>query len=1134
MKTEENISLTEESKKQDKQDHFSDIEDSNDSFQVNVNFIKNKTTTSNFNFNIEITNEPKEKNKSQNNSRRNTRLSLKDFLESHQEIFPNLKEQNYKKSKNKIPKPKMNTSKTENSTTFFENSSIMKKNIEISLSENDIIEGENSENEYKKEPQTPNTKIYSYYQKLRDDFEKTGILFEDKDFPCNQSIFCNERENPDGEFEIEFERPAIEEDGICFFSVEPHASSNYNIEHEFKISRGILNDKFFVGAVLMLFQKYNEYFTNLVLDFQHVNDNLKAGFCGFQFFIDGEWKTVTVDTKLPCHQRGEFSLSKALTPKSPFWISLFEKAYAKLFGSYTVLNDNLLKDYLVDFTGGWSKMIKINKDNLDEKSKKFYFDEIMRCIGQGYLIGCMKYDEEKIKDELNESISDKDNSDEEKIILNTIYTILNIVEYENLKLIFLCNHWNKGKLQYKYGPEDEIWEINKKLTEKLEYTVSTTDGTFWMLFDDFIISYNTIYYCRIFPEEWANYVIPGIWSGESSGGSPQNSHPWFPEQRINLNQNKVPIGRGTTYLSSNLATASIVPKNKISMKKTTNISNSDKSTTGQKSPIKVQSAVSQIPLPPKKEIAIQCDFKRNIIIDTEEAFFLNPQYKIEVKNTTKIIISLMQKDQKINNGNYVKMNFIVVYTKGKYSRIWDLDERRLIKKAINDKEDGNRREIVMNIDFREIIRRYNCLNMKKLSFNKERIYINLIPYLEYTAKYEIEKKGNQRIFKPYRPEANYWLRIFANEDIYINELKRPFENKINGSWVNGISSGGPRFILNKKKYVENSHWPNNPQYLIKYKGNVKCKIILKKVGGHFANEETKVGLIITKPSYYDEDKEKLIKNNIEKHKKYIKEKIKLAPIQRIVKSTDNILRLKEVDLNKIFPKLSLNQSELIYESSYNNTYCASIQITLNRLDSPMIFIPTLSDRNASFDYEMKIYSNKQIEIYPLFNENCVTLSGEWNNNNAGGSHMTANENESKFNVDNGYKKLTYFDNPKFILEFDSKQWIKDLEFEILLSRMNSIWKNRLSQNIVNAMMSCYIFKNEKNGKWKKLCVNKDKIDFRTKDTVIIKFTAKKADPKGYILMPITYAKDVYGPFNILVKCNQKIKLTEVSDEDDIK
>ena len=100
----------------------------------------------------------------------------------------------------------------------------------------------------------------------------------------------------------------------------------------------------------------------------------------------------------------------------------------------------------------------------------------------------------------------------------------------------------------------------------------------------------------------------------------------------------------------------------------------------------------------KKESISQSDFKRNIIIDTEEAFFLNPQYKIEVKNTTKLIISLMQKDQKLNNGNYVKINFIIVYTKGKYSRVWDLDERKLIKKAINDKEDGNRREIVMNID----------------------------------------------------------------------------------------------------------------------------------------------------------------------------------------------------------------------------------------------------------------------------------------------------------------------------------------------------------------------------------------------------------------------------------------------------
>ena len=34
---------------------------------------------------------------------------------------------------------------------------------------------------------------------------------------------------------------------------------------------------------------------------------------------------------------------------------------------------------------------------------------------------------------------------------------------------------------------------------------------------------------------------------------------------------------------------------------------------------------------------IECGFKRKIIEDTEEAFFLNPQYKIEVKPNIKLI-----------------------------------------------------------------------------------------------------------------------------------------------------------------------------------------------------------------------------------------------------------------------------------------------------------------------------------------------------------------------------------------------------------------------------------------------------------------------------------------------------------------
>ena len=300
-------------------------------------------------------------------------------------------------------------------------------------------------------------------------------------------------------------------------------------------------------------------------------------------------------------------------------------------------------------------------------------------------------------------------------ITNSIYTILNIEEYDNIKLIYLCNHWDKGKFSRSYGPDDEIWESNKKLKEKLNYTVSTTDGTFWMSFDEFITTFNTIYYCRIFPESWANYTIAGRWAGEQSGGAPQKSVPWMPEQYIQKQApqnvlNKLSIGTKKTMM-----------KKKVSMSVTSNSTVS-----------RQKNIPQQVEQKEKKKAppVYQCDFKRVIVTDTEEAFFLNPQYKIELKPGNKIYISLMQTDQKMKNNAYTKFNFMVVFAKGKNSRVWDLKENHIIKKAVNsDKDDGIRREIVMILDYNEAVKRYNHINTRKFNKN-ERLFINLIPYME--------------------------------------------------------------------------------------------------------------------------------------------------------------------------------------------------------------------------------------------------------------------------------------------------------------------------------------------------------------------------------------------------------------------
>ena len=201
-----------------------------------------------------------------------------------------------------------------------------------------------------------------------------------------------------------------------------------------------------------------------------------------------------------------------------------------------------------------------------------------------------------------------------------------------------------------------------------------------MSFDEFITTFNTIYYCRIFPESWANYTIAGKWAGEQSGGAPQKTNPWVPEQYIQKQApqnvlNKLSIGTKKTMM-----------KKKVSMSVTSN------------STVSRQKNIAPPPEQKDKKKAApvyQCDFKRVIVTDTEEAFFLNPQYKIELKPGNKIIISLMQTDQKMKNNAYIKFNFMVVFTRGKNSRVWDLKESHIIKKAVNsEKDDGARREIV--------------------------------------------------------------------------------------------------------------------------------------------------------------------------------------------------------------------------------------------------------------------------------------------------------------------------------------------------------------------------------------------------------------------------------------------------------
>ena len=1093
--------------------------------------------------------------------------------------------------------------------------------------------------------------ILEYYAELRKVYNEKN-QYKDSEFSDIKNFFGSEDFEDDERnlSDIGFDRISYDENKVNFFVYE---NSSNNLDYEFKIKRGIIKDRFFISAFIMLFRRREEFFTDLILDPEHLEENINAGFIGFTFFIDGEWKNVTIDTTIP-KQGDDISLTSIETGNA-YWMSLFEKAYAKAFKSYAVLEMKGIGDFLVDFTGGWSKMTEFsnNKDmGFDENKKKSLFEEIQRALEIKSLVGCMKYDKTKEKEDL-ENEENEEGVEDEAIAPNYMYNILDAREDNGMKLIYLVNYWPKGKWTSSYSVEDETWEANKALAERLNYQVSQSDGTFWMSFDDWLTYFNRIYYCRIFPENWSQMVIPGKWTSVTSGGAPPKVVPWYPEkydpkevkkdlfgviptpsmmgQSMLKGLNKKTmggqtsfyqssgLGGKTSFMQNNAATTNrlgqMLSKKSLGVKvqpsiNTINTINSkgfsQKSGTDKKNilpgnnvaaPEKVAKGKGK-----KKQVAkvIYNPIKRNTIIDTEDRFFLNPQYKIEITPGTRLNISLMQEDKKTQENNYLSVAFLLIYCKGRYSRVWEIKEENILRKAVSEydnPDDGeklNKRETTIQIDYYETLKKINDGRKKKLP-RGEPIQMNLIPYIDYNSKYETERQGKLVQFKIHAVETVFWLRLFASTNIYVNELSRPYECSASSSWSQdkNFTAGGARYITDRGKTHENSKWPINPQYLITFDKNISMKIILKKTNGHFSVEDNKIGFLLTKPEK-NQEKGTTTKGKTtgDFNKTMNNPFIKTDQISRVMESTQRILNPKNNLLLDIYPKMFINNSEWVAESSYNNSYCSCLFMKFNKIDSPLIIIPTLDLPNSPFDFELKIYSNKAARIFSLNNENCSLLIGEWKENNCGGCHLSKDDKKKKAQSEiDDYsgivkKPLTWYSNPKFHLCFEKKKNaeksakdskenkkekesikteeqneeskknendtinnniinneenkentnnqnennnnIPQVDFEVVLTRFERIWKPIISRGVVNSMMGIYVFEYDTLG-WKKKCINFNTVEFMPQNEVSVKFSLKDVNPKGFIIMPVTYGEGIKGPFLIMAKCKTRFTFTQLED-----
>ena len=207
------------------------------------------------------------------------------------------------------------------------------------------------------------------------------------------------------------------------------------------------------------------------------------------------------------------------------------------------------------------------------------------------------------------------------------------------------------------------------------------------------------------------------------------------------------------------------------------------------------------------------------------------------------------------------------------------------------------------------------------------------------------------------------------------------------------------------------------------------------------------------------------------------------------------------------------------------------------------------------------------------NDNCCLLIGEWKENNCGGCHLSKDDKKKKSasEIDDYSglikKPLTWYNNPKFHLCFEIKKEkekeknkdkdkdkeneknneienkedekeadndinkfynIPQVDFEIVLTRFERIWKPIISRGVVNSMLGIYVFEYDTLN-WKKKCINFNTVEFMPQNEVKVRFSLKDVNPKGFIVMPVTYGEGIKGPFLIMAKCKTKFTFTQLED-----
>ncbi|KAJ4462480.1 putative Calpain-type cysteine protease ADL1 [Paratrimastix pyriformis] len=354
-----------------------------------------------------------------------------------------------------------------------------------------------------------------------------GTKYSDPDFPANAASLGA---NPGQGWEkIVWKRPEQLQSGVtpALFPTPPNPDS---------IQQGGLGDCWFLSAASVIAREENRIRELFV----HYDE--RAGIYVVRFMHSNEWHDVVVDDQLPA-DRGSRTPKFASTRKEAgedwtggMWVSILEKAYAKLNHTYHAIEGGVPGDALSDMTGGYPLTLSM-KDPAIKKQivTGSFWAKLVGFRDAGYLLGAGSPEG---KDTDVSSLG---------IVQGHAYSILAVQEEDGNRLIRLRNPWGQTPPRFSPAfvpcphhhhplssrtpsPADQEWkgewsDSSAKWTARLRekfHVRDIDDGSFWMSLRDFCVHFDEVYVCKLVSTSWTTCSVEGAWKGITAGGCINN------------------------------------------------------------------------------------------------------------------------------------------------------------------------------------------------------------------------------------------------------------------------------------------------------------------------------------------------------------------------------------------------------------------------------------------------------------------------------------------------------------------------------------------------------------------------------------------------------------------------------------